>query len=143
MSQQAVADIVLNLNGHTLHGNTGALAGIVFLFNGGSGALVLRNGTLDGFTYGTETSNTPFSTNSHLLIENVTFKSAGGGSIGVELERVNGAIIRVCHFVGVMHWGVLDINSMTRNIYSNSSFDGHQDINIEEESTYPQTLSLQ
>jgi hypothetical protein len=142
MNQQAVGDIVLNLNGHTLHGN-GAVAGVVFLFNGGAGALVLENGTVDGFTYGSETSNSPFTTNSHLLIENVTFKSTGPDSIGIELERVNGALISGCKFVGVMSWGVFDLNSMSRNTYSNLSFDGQQSINIQEGGTYPQTLSFQ
>jgi hypothetical protein len=145
MNQQAVGDIVVNLNGHTLNGNNNSL-GVFFSLNGGVnvGALVLKNGTVSGFYTGTATSNFINTVNSHLLIENVTFNSTipknNVSGVGIQFERVNGAVVSGCKFVGVMEYGVNDLDSASRNTYTSLSFDGQQSINIAEAGTYPQTL---
>jgi hypothetical protein len=144
INQQAVGNIVLNLNGHTLHGN-GAVAGITVNLRDVNGAnLTIRNGTLDGFYYGIETNaeDSP-AQHSHFLVENVTFKSTNNNTVSISLENTNGAVIGGCKFLGVMRVGIWDAASAYGNTYSNLSFDGQQSTNIQEGGSYPQTVSFQ
>jgi hypothetical protein len=138
-------NLVLNLNGHTIHSN-GGLAGMTVSVNSTGYSTTIMNGTFDGFSYGIETASS--GNDSHLLIDNVTFKSTSNSTTAILLTRINRAVISRCNFVGVMRCGILDAYSGLGNSYVNLNFDGKQSINIQEGGTdgssypYAQTVNF-
>jgi hypothetical protein len=139
----AAGNVVLNLTGHTIHGN-GAFAGMSV---SSGGYITIMNGTLDGFNTGIQV-NVGGGINSHLLIDNITFKSTKGTNYGIIMTRTSRAMVSRCSFVGPMSCGITDKYSGLGNTYSNLNFDGKQSVNIQEGGTdgspypYPQTVNL-
>jgi hypothetical protein len=150
-----VGSVVLDLNGHTLHAapapfveaNTASYGVLVHLDGGAAGGITIRNGTLEGFAYGFETSTVTANKGSDLLIQNVTFKNdypSSKNSESIHLVAANSAIITGCSFVGRGRVGILDEKNETGLTLSNLSFDGQLGVNIQQNGylTYPQIVSF-
>jgi hypothetical protein len=148
-----VGAIVLDLNGHTLHAipvpfpqlNTTSHGILVHLNGGAAGGITIRNGTLEGFAYGIETSSITPDKNSDLLIQNVTFKNdltSSVNSVAIHLVLADSATISGCKFVGAGHTEILDEMNETGLTLNNLSFDGTLVTNIQENAYkgFPQTV---
>jgi hypothetical protein len=136
-------NVVLDLQGHTIHSNN-TYAGMSV---SSGGYITIANGTLDGFGLGIEV-NVGGGINSHLLIDNITFKSTKGTTLGISMTRTSRAMVSRCSFVGPMSCGISDKYSGLGNTYTNLNFDGKQSVNIQEGGTdgssypYPHTVNL-
>jgi hypothetical protein len=133
-------NIILDLGGHTIHG--GAFTGMRV---SSTGYITIMNGTLDGFLDGIDVSMGGGSF-SHLLIDNITFKSTKYTNFGITMSKTNGAVVSRCNFIGPMSCGVSDRYSTVGSTFINLNFDGNQTTNIQEGGMdglpYPQTVSF-
>ena len=133
-------NIVLDLGGHTIHG--GAFTGLRV---SSTNYITIINGTLDGFLDGIDVSMGGGSF-THLLIDNITFKSTKNTNFGITMSKTNGAVVSRCSFIGPMYCGVSDHYSTIGSTFINLNFDGNQSTNIQEGGNdglpYPQTVNF-
>ena len=131
---------ILDLGGHTIHG--GAFIGVRV---DSTAYISVINGTLDGFSDGIDISMGG-GTFSHLLIDNITFKSTKNNTSGITMTKTNGAVVSRCNFIGPMLCGIYDHYSTIGSTFINLNFDGYQTTNIQEGGMdgfpYPQTVNF-
>jgi hypothetical protein len=133
-------NVILDLGGHTIHG--GAFYGVRV---SSTGYITVMNGTLDGFSPGIDVAMGGGSF-SHLLIDNITFKSTKNNTSGITMAKTNGAVVSRCNFIGPMLCGIYDHYSTIGSTFINLNFDGYQTTNIQEGGMdglpYPQTVNF-
>jgi hypothetical protein len=114
--------VVLDLGGYTVSGTAGCTG--VTIQRGQSlpnlSRITVRNGTIQGFSYGVVAGVNSTSFSSNIYIQTLTFK----------FNQVNGSTISDCTVIGGSY-GIQDQGSQGDNVYTNNRLDGNQQVELE------------